>query len=440
MSGTLGLENISRKQQRIAELAAQGPDRVLTTLAHPMDLDWLHEAYRRTRKDGATGVDGQTAAQYEENLEGNLQRLLEQAKSGLYRAPPVRRVYIPKADGSRRPLGIPTLEDKILQRGVVMLLEPIYETDFLDVSYGFRPGRSAHQALETLWQQAMDQKGGWIVEVDIRKFFDNLDHGHLRQILQQRVGDGVVLRLIGKWLKAGVQEEGEVAHPESGTPQGGVVSPLLANIYLHEVLDKWFETVVKPRLKGRSWLIRYADDFVMGFEREEDARRVWEVLPHRFGRYGLVLHPEKTRLLSFHRPSLKGKKETEPKYFDFLGFTHYWGRSQKKTWVIKRKTSRGRLTRALQAVARWLRQHLHDPIKEQWKSLVRKLRGHNGYYGITGNQESLRRFREEVKLLWKRLLGRRSQRGKVTYQRFVDILRRYPLPEAKVMHSIYTIK
>ena len=436
MSGRLNLENISRKQRRIAELAAQMPGKVLFTLAHHMDLEWLQEAWRRTRKDGAIGVDGQTAERYEEALESNLQNLLNRAKSGLYRAPPVRRVYIPKADGSQRPLGIPTLEDKVLQRAVMMLLEPIYETDFLDVSYGFRPGRSAHQALESLWQQSMGQKGGWIVEVDIRKFFDNLDHKHLREILQQRVGDGVVLRLIGKWLQAGVQEEGQVSYPEAGTPQGGVISPLLSNIYLHEVLDKWFETVVKPRLKGRSWLIRYADDFVMGFEEEEDARRILAVLPLRFGRYGLTLHPEKTRLLDFRKPGGPGGS---PPVFDLLGFTHYWARSRKGNWVIRRKTSGLRFARGLKAVTAWLRQHLHTPIKEQWKSLVRKLKGHYGYYGITGNIRKLTQFRWEVVLRWRWLLGRRSQRGRLTQQQFGNMLRSYPIPEARVIHSIYVI-
>ncbi|MGH7286852.1 MAG: group II intron reverse transcriptase/maturase, partial [Myxococcota bacterium] len=299
------------------------PQTALTTLAHAIDLDLLEEAYRRTRKDGAVGVDGQTAAAYAENLEANLRALLERAKSGTYRAPPVRRVHIPKAGGSKmRPIGIPTFEDKVLQRAVAMVLEAVYEQDFRDCSYGFRPRRSAHQALEALRQGLMDVGGGFVLELDIERFFDALDHQKLREILRQRVRDGVLLRLIGKWLDAGVLEEGSLVHPETGTPQGGVISPLLANVFLDMVLDVWFEDVVRPRLRGRALLVRYADDAVMVFSSEEDARRVWKVLSRRFAKFGLSLHPEKTRLLRFGRPS---PRDPRPETFDFLGFTHYWG-------------------------------------------------------------------------------------------------------------------
>jgi RNA-directed DNA polymerase len=261
MAGASNLGTVSTRQQRLAELAKQSPQMGFTSLNHHLDLVWLYEAYLRTRRDGAPGVDGQTAADYEANLRVNLQRLLDQAKAGTYRAPPVRRVHIPKGTGTEtRPIGIPTFEDKVLQRSVVMVLEAIYEQDFLNCSYGFRPGRSAHQALEALWQNLMQIEGGWLLDVDIRKFFDTLEHAHLRSLLAQRVQDGVLLRLIGKWLNAGVLEEGELSFPEQGTPQGGVVSPLLANVYLHYVLDVWFERDVKPCLRGRAFLIRYADD------------------------------------------------------------------------------------------------------------------------------------------------------------------------------------
>ena len=300
MAGALKPEGMSTQQQRIAERAQALPEAGFTSLAHLMDLEWLHRAFYRTRADGAVGVDGQTAEDYAADLLGNLESLLDRAKSGTYRAPPVRRVHIPKGTGTEtRPIGIPTFEDKVLQRAVVMVLETIYEQDFLDCSYGFRPGRSAHQALDALWRQTTNMGGCWIVEVDIRKFFDTLDHAHLRELLRQRVHDGVLLRLIGKWLNAGVLEEGDITFPEAGTPQGGVISPLLANVYLHYVLDVWFVREVQPRLRGRSFLIRYADDFVMGFACEEDARRVLEVLPKRFGKYGLTLHPDKTRLVPF---------------------------------------------------------------------------------------------------------------------------------------------
>jgi len=414
----------------------------LTSLNHHLDLAWLREAYRRTRKDGAVGVDGQTAAAYEEHLEENLRSLLERAKSGTYRAPPVRRVYIPKGGSTseRRPIGIPTLEDKILQRAIVMLLEPIYEQDFHDCSYGFRPGRSAHQALENLWTQTMQSGGGWILEIDIRKFFDTLDHAHLRALLQQRVRDGVVLRLIGKWLNAGVMESGKLTYPEAGSPQGGVVSPLAANVYLHYVLDAWFHREVVPRLKGRAFLIRYADDAVMGFAREDDARRVQDVLPKRFGKYGLALHPEKTRLVPFRRPPLgrapKGPPAAGPGTFDLLGFTHYWGRSRQGNWVVKRKTAASRFTRAVRTIALWCRMHRHDPISVQHQTLCQKLRGHYAYYGITGNSIALSRFREEVKRLWWKWLGRRRSGNRPTVSWFIRLLARYPIPNAVTVHSV----
>lgn len=261
ISGRPSPSNVSTKQHRIAELAIQMFGKPLTTLAHHLDLEWMKEAYRRTRKDAAPGVDGQTSEEYAAALDTNLQSLLDRAKSGRYRAPPVRRVHLPKGGGkSTRPIGVPTFEDKILQRAVTMVLEPIYEQEFLDSSYGFRPGRSAHQALATLWKGLMDMGGGWVIEIDIRSYFDSVDRNKLQDILRQRVGDGVLLRLIEKWLNAGVFEKGCLYHPETGTPQGGVASPLLANIYLHEVLDVWFEQEVKPRMNGRALLVRYADD------------------------------------------------------------------------------------------------------------------------------------------------------------------------------------
>lgn len=287
MGETRSSPTIITKLQRIAKMAREHPERAFTTLAHHIDVEWLREAYRRTRKTGAPGIDGQTASEYAINLEENLQSLLDRFKSGTYRAPPVRRVHIPKGGGKRkqtRPIGIPTFEDKVLQRAVCMLLEAVYEQDFFDCSYGFRPGRSAHQALEAIRDATMPVGGGWVLEVDVRKFFDTLDREHLRRILRQRVRDGVLLRVIGKWLRAGVLEEGSLVHPEAGTPQGGVISPLLANIYLHEVIDQWFHRDVVFRLKGRARLVRYADDLVLTFSRRDEARRVLNALPKRFGR------------------------------------------------------------------------------------------------------------------------------------------------------------
>ncbi len=294
-------QTISTQLQQIAEQAVCYPKMVFTTLAHRIDEAWLQEAYRRTRKDSAPGVDGVTAEEYAENLEGNLKGLHERLRKGRYVAPPVERVWIDKVDGGKRPIGKPAFEDKIVQRAVVMLLGAVYEKEFYDFSHGFREGHSQHQALQELLEQCQQKKIGWIVDADVSGFFDNLDHGKLREIIKQRVNDGGILRLIGKWLKAGVQEGKNLMYPERGTPQGGVVSPMLSNIYLHHVLDGWFVKEVQPRMRGRSFLIRFADDFIIGCELEEDALRIMKVLPKRFERFGLQIHPKKTAL----RPNLR---------------------------------------------------------------------------------------------------------------------------------------
>jgi RNA-directed DNA polymerase len=421
-------ETISTKQRRIAELAKQMPGTAMTSLSHHMDVDWLREAHHRTRSDGATGVDGQSAKDFSAELEGNLQALLDGAKSGTYRAPPVRRVYIPKGDGSKtRPLGIPTYADKVLQRAVAMLLEPLYEQDFYDFSYGFRPKRSAREAVESLDRRLWEMGGGWVLDVDIRGFFDNLDHGKLRAMLRQRVTDGVVVRLIGKWLRAGVLEGGVVSHAATGTPQGGVISPLLANIYLHEVVDKWWAEDVQPRLRGRAFLIRYADDFVMVFSSREDALRVQSVLPQRLGRFDLELHPEKTRLVDFRRPHADGGGP-RPGSFDFLGFTFYWGRTRQDRWIPKQKTAKGRFRRGVRALNEWLRSARHLPVPEQARQLSSKLRGHYQYYGIRGNSIALGRFYHLAVRQWQKWLSRRSQRGRIPWSAFRALLLRHPLP------------
>lgn len=412
-----------------------------TTLAHHIDIDWLREAYRRTRKSGAPGVDGQTADEYASELEVNLQSLLGRAKSGSYRAPPVRRVFIPKDGGKLRPLGIPTFEDKILQRAVAMVLEPVYEQDFHDCSYGFRPGRSAHDALNDLRNELMEVGGGWVLEADIQSFFDALDHGHLRAILRQRVRDGVLLRLVGKWLNAGVMTEEGRVRSKTGSPQGGVISPLLANIYLHEVLDAWFERVVKPRLRGQGRLIRYADDFVIVFSRQDDARRVMEVLPKRFGKYGLNLHPDKTRLVRFRRPPKGGSRrdgvagQGGPETFDLLGFTFFWAKSRRQSWVVKLRTSATRISRTLRRVNDWCRKHRHQPVPWQWQRLCRALLGHNAYFGVTGNHRALERVCWKVERIWRKWLNRRSQRRSMPFDRMRKLLARYPLPRPRIMRS-----
>jgi len=433
--------SISTKLERIATLAKQAPEMAFNTLAHHIDIEWLEEAFRRTRKDGATGVDGQTAQEYEANLEANLQSLLDRAKSGRYRAPAVRRVHIPKGNGETRPLGIPTFEDKVLQRAVLMVLEAVYEQDFLPCSYGFRRGLSPHDALRALRDQAMAMGGCWLLEVDLRKYFDTVDRRQLQELLRLRVRDGVLTRLVGKWLNAGVLEEGQISYPEAGTPQGGVISPMLANLYLHEVLDKWFEDVVKPRLKGRAFLVRFADDFVIGFTCEEDAHRVREVLDKRFAKYGLTLHPDKTKLLDFRRPGRQSDDDSEgptgPGTFDFLGFTHYWGKTQRGAQVVWRKTAVKRLTRAIKSIATWCRRNRHQRVRHQHKTLCQKLRGHFQYYGVTGNWRCLAAYVAAVERVWRKWLDRRSQKRHMPWKRFKRLLERYPLPAPRLYRSDY---
>ena len=433
MKGTLCPANILTKQQRIAKLSREAPSMIWTTLAHHIDREWMEEAYRLTRKGGAVGVDGQSSGDYAQALQENLVILLQKAKNGSYWAPPVRRVYIPKGEGKElRPLGIPTFEDKVLQRAVVMVLESVYEQDFLDCSYGFRPKRSAHHAITRLHQGIMKMGGCWVVEIDIRKYFDTVDHGKLREIVRQRIRDGALLRLIGKWLNAGVLEEGRQYYPDLGTPQGGVVSPMLANIYLHEVLDKWFEGEVRPRMEGESFLVRYADDAVLCFASERDARRVMDALPKRFGKYGLAIHPDKTRLFQF-QPPREGKRET----FDFLGWTHFWGRTRDGRWMMKHKTSRKRLARAVKRINQWMKRVRHQEIEKQHETLEAKLKGHYNYYGVSGNSAALGRFYHQVQRLWKKWLGRRSQKAKDDWQWYKQLLRRYPLPLPCIKVCLY---
>jgi len=415
---------------------------VITTLAHHIDLAWMYEAYRQTRKDGAVGIDKVTAEEYSVDLDGNLESLLDRFKTGAYRAPAVRRVQIPKGDGSAtRPIGIPTFEDKVLQRAVAMVLEAVYEQDFCDCSYGFRPGRSAHDALEALWKGVTELRGGWVLDLDISKFFDSLDHRKLREILDKRVRDGVIRRAIDKWLKAGVMKEGLVERPASGTPQGGVISPVLANIYLHEVLDSWFETRVKPRLRGRALMVRYADDAVLVFSDRSEAERVLKALEERCASYGLRLHPEKTRLVPFRRPPRppgggSPSREHRPGTFDFLGFTHCWARSRRGKWYVRRKTARDRMRRAIKAVSWWCASHRHWRVEVQHRYLSKVVIGHCRYYGITGNSVSIGRFRQEVQKAWRKWLNRRSQRAKMTWARFHRLSKRYPLPPARAYRSV----
>ena len=430
MEETLGSTNTSTKQQWIAEQARKHPERVFTSLHHLIDDDWMLEAYRRTRKDGAAGTDGVRATDYEKDLRANLEDLLERIKSGRYFTPPVRRHYIPKAGGTKRPLGIPTFEDKVAQRAIVMILEPIYETDFLPCSYGFRPGRSAHDALDALRNGIMEQRLRWVIDVDLARYFDSIPHSHLRSFLDLRIKDGVIRRMLDKWLKAGVLDQGVLQRSETGTPQGGVVSPLLSNVFLHYVLDKWFEAEVRPRLRGRCQLVRYADDAVMTFANEQDGRRMLAVLGRRLARYGLTLHETKTRYVDF-RPRLGGGHDPDAT-FDFLGFNHVWTRSRKDNPVVRQITARDRFARAVKAVHDWCKTHRHEPLAAQHEHLARVIRGHCNYYGRIGNSARLSWFRSQVAHCWRSFLSRRSNKGYVNWDRMNALLRRFPLPLARI--------
>jgi RNA-directed DNA polymerase len=427
---------VTTKLQRLAEQAQRDPKRVFTNLAHLIDEDFLREAYRRTRKSSAAGIDGVTAKQYAEHLDENLHDLHERLRSGRYQAAPVVRVWIEKEDEGRRPIGKPAFEDKIGQRAVAMLLEAIYEQDFSDSSYGFRPGRSPHDALRDLRRRCLTEGIGWIVDADVSGYFDSINRTHLREVLRRRVNDGSILRLMGKWLRAGVMEAGELHHPETGVVQGGVISPVLANVLLHHVLDEWFEREVQPRLKGRSFLTRFADDWIIGCELEEDAQRLMAVLPKRFARFDLSLHPEKTVMIKFRRPMARMASGDGNGTFDFLGLTHYWARSRRGYWVIKRKTARKRLRRTKKALGRWCRAKRHLPLKDQYRMLCQKLRGHFQYYGIRGNSRKMAEVRHHAEKAWQYWLSRRSHKRAISWEKFQKLKAVFGLPTPKIVHQI----
>ena len=427
---------VTTKLQQIAEQAAHDANRVFTTLAHLIDEDFLREAYRQTSKSSAAGIDGVTAKQYAAHLDENLHDLHERLRSGRYQATPVERVWIEKEDGKQRPIGKPTFEDKIVQRAVAMLLEAIYEQDFYDGSYGFRQGRRPHDALHELRERCMRDNIGWIVDADVSGYFDSIDRTRLRDVLRQRVNDGSILRLIGKWLRAGVMEDEIRSHPETGVVQGGVISPVLANIFLHYVLDEWFEQEVQPRMQGRCFLIRFADDFVIGCESEADARRIMDVLPKRFARSGLTIHPTKTTLIAFRKPAARPESADGSGTFDFLGLTHYWTKSRRGFWVIKRRTARKRLRRTKKSLWRWCRINRHAPLKYQYQQLCQKLRGHFQYFGIRGNLRLLEDVGRYVEKAWRYWLSRRSNESSIGWTKFEKLMQTYVLPTPRIVHNI----
>lgn len=437
MSNTKMLEYMSPELQEVARRAKERPEARFFTLAHLIDVPALGRAYRGIRKDAAVGVDGVTKEDYGQDLEGNLQDLHGRMKSKRYRHQPILRVHIPKDDGETRPIGISALEDKIVQRAVAEVLEAVYEQDFLDCSFGFRRGRSPHDAVRKLNQVVNEGKVKWILETDVASFFDNVNRKMLTEMLRVRIADGSLLRLIGKCLHVGVLDGAEYSTPTEGTAQGSSLSPLLGNIYLHHVLDLWFEREVLPRLRGKAHLIRFADDLVIGFEHEDDARRVMEVLPKRMARYGLTLHPDKTRLLPFAPPARSQQSGKGPATMDFLGFCFYWRRGRSGRWRMWCKTRHARRRRAIRAIADWCRRYRHLPVAVQHVALTRRVRGHFNYFGVNGNSRQLSVFVDEVKSTWLKWLRRRSQRTRLTWKRSAELMARFPLPRPRITVQIW---
>lgn len=423
--------------QKVVERARREPHGRILSLAHLIDVSALVRAYRRSRWDAAVGGDGITKERYGHDLRANLRSLHGRLKTNRYRHQPILRVHIFKEKGKTRPIGISTFEDKLVQDALREVLEAIYEQDFLDCSYGFRPGRSAHDALRTLDRSVHRGEVNWILEADIKSYFDSLDRTKLKELLGIRVADGSLMRLIGKCLHVGVLDGEEYSEPEIGTAQGSVLSPLLGNVYLHYVLDAWFEREVKPRLEGKATLIRYADDFVIGFEHEVDAQRVLALLTERMGHFGLTLHPEKTRLVPFRRPPAEHASGKGPGTFDFLGFTLFWGRTHSGRWCLRMKTRRARLARSIKAVAEWCRDHRHLPVKRQHARLTSKLQGHFNYFGVNGNYHSLVVLAQAARRSWFKWLRRRSQRTHLTVERYQALLERFPLPRPKIRVLIW---
>jgi RNA-directed DNA polymerase len=423
---------------KVIERAKRDPKVRFTSLAHLLDEQALRRAYDRLRKEAAVGVDGITKEQYGLELERNLRELHGQMREMRYRHQPIRRVHIPKDKDRTRPVGISCTVDKVVQGALCEVLEAIYEPVFFDGSYGFRRGLRAHDALRALNRVLHAGKVTWILEADITSFFDSIDRKVLMELLQERVIDGPFLRLVGKCLHVGILDGAEHSEPDVGTVQGSSLSPTLGNIYLHHVLDLWFERDVQPRLRGPAHLIRYADDFVITFENEDDARRVEAVLSARFGRFGLTLHPDKTRLFPFERPPSDQIKGKGPATFDFLGFTHYWCRTRRGRWEPAVKTRTARLRRAITSVADFCRSHRHRPVKEQHAGLKRRLAGHFNYFGVNGNITSLKMLVHEAEHFWRKWLRRRSQRTRLRWKRFKEtILRVFPLPSPKIRVQIW---
>jgi RNA-directed DNA polymerase len=428
---------MSTQIDRITELAKEDPKRQFFSIAHLITPAALYAAFRGLRKKASAGVDGVTYQMYEKDAARNIQQLHERLKEGKYRAQPLRRVYIPKENGKERPISIPSLEDKIVQKATSEVLNAIYEQDFLECSYGFRPGRGPHQALDEVGRVICTKPTSWILELDITAYFDTIVRGQLMEMIEKRISDGRILQLIRKWMQVGVIDEGRLLVSETGTGQGQTISPLLANVHLYYVLDEWFEYEVKPRLKGAAHEIRFADDAVLCFQYREDADKVMEVLPKRFAKYGLTLHPEKTRLVDFGRYAEEHAKRQgkKPATFDFLGFTHICARSRRGKFTVNVRTMKKRLRRGLTAVAEWCQENRHEPVEKQQQTLNAKLRGHYQYYGLPTNSRSIWQFYREVCSIWRKWLNRRTRGKRLTWEKYAALLRRYPLLLPRITHS-----
>jgi group II intron reverse transcriptase/maturase len=426
----------------VREVARRDKEARFTALLHHVDIDRLRKAYRAIRPQAAPGVDGVTWAAYEEGLEANLADLFARVHAGRYRARPSRRSYIPKADGRQRPLGIATLEDKIVQRAVVEVLNAVYEVDFLGFSYGFRPGRNPHQALDALAVGISRKKVNWVLDADIRDFFTSLDHSWLEKFLEHRIADGRVLRLIRKWLAAGVVEDGKWSETVEGAPQGASVSPLLANVYLHYVFDLWANWWRRRYARGDVIIVRFADDFTVGFEYQEDAQRFLRDLRERFAKFRLELHPDKTRLIEFGRYAAERRRARglgKPETFDFLGFTHICGRMRDGRFWVRRITISKRMRAKLRQVKDQLVRRRYRPIPEQGRWLASVVRGHRAYYAVPGNRAAVATFRTQVTRHWHEALQRRSQRTRINWMRMNRLATRW-LPPARVVHPFPDVR
>ena len=420
---------------RVNDAAKRSRQTRFTALLHHVDVEALERAFRRLRRKAAPGVDGMTVDAYAGDLEENLRDLCDRLHGGRYRPRPVRRAYIPKADGGQRPLGILALEDKIVQGAVAEVLNAIYEADFLDCSYGFRPRRSAHQALRTVREAITTEPVNWVLDADIRRYFDSVDHDWLMRMVAHRIADPRVLQLIRRWLRAGILEGGVYADTVEGTPQGAGISPLLANIFLHYVLDLWAEQWKRRHATGHVRLVRYADDYLLMFQRRQDAEAMTAALTERLAKFGLHLHEDKTRLIEFGRfaeANRRRKGRARPEVFDFLGLTHYCGKTRDGRFLLCQKTQRKRMIRKLKELRREMWRRMHQRLRDQHAWLCSVLRGHYAYFGISGNSRALGRFRLQVMKAWRRVLLRRSQRPKLSWERFNGLLKVFPLPFGRV--------